>query len=85
MSIHKALVFEPHPLSHPLLKMDRTFHSAALLFNQHLWNYTDSSLGSKDPESHLPKMIALLLIDPPLLVDELYCQVVKQMTECSNQ
>lgn len=84
-SIHNALVFDPNPLSHPLLKMDKAFQHAALVFNHHLWHYTDISLGEKEPEVHLPKMIALLLVASPLLVDEIYCQVIKQMTECSNQ
>lgn len=84
-SIEEAVSFMPTPLSRPLLCMNSSFHHAAIVFNKHLWEYTDSKDKEVELEYGLQQMIALLLVSPPPIVDEVYCQTLKQMTKCESQ
>ena len=65
--------------------MDPSFHHAAIVFNKHLWEYTDPKEKGARFEPCLQHMIALLLVSPPVVVDEFYCQTLKQMTKCETQ
>ena len=65
--------------------MDSSFHHAALVFNKHLWEYTNPKGKGTDLVYGLQQMIALLLVSPPPIVDEAYCQTLKQMTKCETQ
>lgn len=84
-SIEDALSFNPAPLSRPLLRMNSSFYHAAVAFNKHLWEYTNPKGKGKDLEYGLQQIVALLLVSPPPIADEIYCQTLKQMTKCETQ
>ena len=80
--IQKLLTFSSTPLQYPLTKLNCILSLDAFDFNKYLWEYTDLHRILNDRFASLKKILLLLLISPPTLVDEYYCQVIKQMTAC---
>ena len=81
--IQELLTFSSTPLQYPLCKIHRTFFSEALEFNHFLWDYTDLHRLVKNRFASLRNIIFRILVSPLSLVDEYYCQVMKQMTGCT--
>ena len=80
--IQNLLTFSSTPLQYPLTKIHRILFLDAFEFNKRLWEYTDLHRFVNDRFASLKRMLFLLLLSPSSLVDEYYCQVIKQMTAC---
>ena len=82
ISIHDLITFSDKPLQYPLCKIHHSLVIEALEFNKYLWEYTDLHRLVKDRFVSINNLLYLLLRSPTPLVDEYYCQVIKQMTGC---
>lgn len=83
--IDELLSFSNKPINYPLRRMSYSYSSIAITFNQDIWDYTDVSRFVENRNSCLRHLIFILIASPPPLVDEYYCQVIKQMTKCPTQ
>ena len=84
-SLRQALAFSEERLERPLLRMGANYTYQALIINKLIWLYTKQDPLVASPEIYIQQLIALLLLSPPILTDECYCQAMKQMTSCNTQ
>lgn len=84
-SIESLLSHSSELLKYPLLKMDSQLGRCALIINKEIHDYTEGKRNRNESAECIRRMIALLLLSPVVLVDECYCQLIKQMTKCHTQ
>ena len=85
LDVRQALSFSEAPLEQPLLNVESKFTHMALMLNEFIWSYTKPNPREPCPQKYIQQLIALLMMSPPILVDECYCQTLKQMTGCNTQ
>ena len=83
--LRQALAFSEDRLERPLLQMETNYTYQALIINKLIWLYTKHDPLVASPEIYIQQLISLLLLSPPILIDECYCQTMKQMTSCNTQ
>lgn len=79
-SLESLLSYNPDELTQPLLLMKSDLSHIALRINHliHLYLKTHKN-------EYIQKIIAYCLISPAILIDECYCQLVKQLSRCNLQ
>ena len=85
LDVRQALSFSDAPLEQPLLNIESKFVHMALMLNEFIWSYTKPNPRETCPQKYIQQLIALLMLSPPILLDECYCQTLKQMTGCNTQ
>lgn len=85
LDVHQALSFSKEPLQQPLLNVESKYTHMALMINEFIWSYTKPDPRETCPQKFIQQLIALLMMSPPILLDECYCQTLKQMTGCDTQ
>ena len=85
LDVRQALSFSEERLQQPLLNVESKFTHMALMINEFIWSYTKPKRGETSPQKYIQQLIALIMMSPPILLDECYCQTLKQMTGCNTQ
>ena len=65
--------------------MDKNYNRTALLLNKEIQTITRGKRDNEGDDECIRRIIALLLLSPEVLIDECYCQLMKQMTKCHTQ
>lgn len=79
-SLESLLSYDPNELTQPLLLMESNLSHIALKINHFIHLYLKTQ-----KNDYIQKIIAYCLVSPVILIDECYCQLLKQLSRCNLQ